>query len=301
MAAPQVHLQPLPLFDIASFHQAAGRKHLPDTTIGFIIGAREVQDVTIFASCPVQLDEHAAFDSEAANNLTIERLRLTLKVKSMFQGRRREPQVVGWYCCGASVAAAALANLQRMLWPLAQTAVVFPEPDDDNEHITHFRDLRVSCAAADAAICLCVDSSNHYAPSAVLLSQTGNTTPLTLQHKHVHQETAVIREPSLKTSDPLPSHLALLSDSIHVLAQKVAHITQQLDQQITCAAPCSRSLRRRAASILQHIQRLQAMNMLQQLQGVTANVDAARTLQALFGSTAQLQRLMIATNSRSGQ
>jgi hypothetical protein len=37
------------------------------------------------------------------------------------------------------------------------------------------------------------------------------------------------------------------------------------------------------------------MDLSQQLLHVTANVDAAMTLQALFGSTAQLQRLMIAT------
>ncbi len=33
MAVPNVQLQPLPLFEIASFHQAAGRKPHPDTTV----------------------------------------------------------------------------------------------------------------------------------------------------------------------------------------------------------------------------------------------------------------------------
>jgi hypothetical protein len=93
----------------------------------------------------------------------------------------------------------------------------------------------------------------------------------------------------------------LLSESIRVLAEKVsphimfafappfplfplcsqvAHISHQIEQQVNGTAPCSRALRRRAASIMQQLQRLQSMNFSERLQDVTANVDAARTLQA---------------------
>jgi hypothetical protein len=80
-----------------------------------------------------------------------------------------------------------------------------------------------------------------------------------------------------------------------LLLCQVVHVTQQLEHQIAGTSPCSRSFRRKAASILQQIQRLQAMDMSGQLKDATANVDAAKTLHALFCSIAQLQRLTAAT------
>jgi hypothetical protein len=60
---------------------------------------------------------------------------------------------------------------------------------------------------------------------------------------------------------------------------QVAHLTQEVELQINGRAMCSRSLRRRAASIFEQLERLQGLNFSHQLRHVSANVDSATALQ----------------------
>lgn len=110
MATPNVQLEPMALLEIVSFHHAAGQKILPDTTVrakffipshprfkpppppslstlqvGFVIGSREAQDVVVFGSSPVILEEKNLDMSTAeAQKQTTERLQMILKVSFLF-------------------------------------------------------------------------------------------------------------------------------------------------------------------------------------------------------------------------